>query len=89
MNAQGRFIIALVCLCGGIVLFIVASITHDSPTALAGSALTGPVIGYAFGDRNGEKRAASALAEKGLDPNVLALLEQAVQPRGTGEKAAS
>jgi hypothetical protein len=83
VTTNARFIIALVCLVGGIALFVVASITHDPPTALAGSALTGPVIGYAFGDRNGEKRAASALAEKGLDPQVLALLEQAVQPRET------
>lgn len=86
MTTNARFIIALVCLIGGIGLLAIGSIIHDQTTALAGSALTGPVIGYAFGDRNGEKRAASALAEKGLDPQVLALLEAAVQPR---DKAAS
>lgn len=71
----------MVCLIGGIALFVVAAIVHDPTVALEGSALTGPVIGYAFGDRNGEKRAASALAERGLDPMVLGLLEQIVRPK--------
>lgn len=71
----------MVCLAGGILLLIISAVIHDPSVAVTGTALTGPVIGYAFGDRNGEKRAASALAERGLDPALLAMLEQAVRPK--------
>lgn len=81
--------VAVICLVGGIALFVVAAFLHDPTVALEGSTLCGPVIGYAFGDRNGEKRAASALAERGLDPAILGLLESAVRPKdGGGDKAA-
>lgn len=64
-----------------------SALLHDPSVAVTGTALTGPVIGYAFGDRNGEKRAANALAERGLDPNVLGLLEAAVRPKTPAERA--
>jgi len=78
VSSQARAIIAIVCLVGGIALFLVAAVQQNPNTAVYGSVLTGPVLGYAFGDRNGEKRTAAALAERGLDPSLLALLEQAV-----------
>lgn len=88
MTPQTRGLVAVICLVGGIALFVCSAFLHDPTVALEGSTLVGPVIGYAFGDRNGEKRAASALAERGLDPAVLALLESAVRPKSDGDKAA-
>lgn len=79
----------MVCLVGGIALMVIAAIRNDPQTGIYGTALTGPVLGYAFGDRNGEKRAASALAERGLDPSVFQLLEQVVRPSSSSSSSST
>lgn len=61
MTATGRAVVAVVALVMGAVLVIIGALEHDSGSTTAGVAIVGPVLGYAFGDRNGERRLASAL----------------------------
>lgn len=89
MTPYARSVIAVVCLVMGFALLLLAATRNDPQIAVYGTALTGPVLGYAFGDRNGEKRAASALAERGLDPAVFSLLEQAVRPKDATSSSSS
>lgn len=64
MTPQGRTLIAMVLVIGGFVLIVVGVLKGgtDGTTAIAsGTGFITLVGGYAFGDRNGEKRLAAAL----------------------------
>lgn len=61
MTAQGRAIVAGLGLVLGAMLVVLGSIQRDAGPTTAGVGLIGPILGYVFGDRNGEKRLASAM----------------------------
>lgn len=61
MTATGRVWLAIVALVSGVALIALGSITHDAGATAPGGAMVTLVLGYAFGDRNGEKRLAAAL----------------------------
>lgn len=62
MTERSRFIIAIVGLILGVALIIVGVLADNGQSATtAGSAATALILGYVFGDRNGEKRLAAAL----------------------------
>lgn len=61
MTSSGRVAIAIVALIVGAALAALGSIQHDGASQTTGAAMMTAVLGYAFGDRNGEKRLASAI----------------------------
>lgn len=78
MTTSARSVLAIVALVAGVCLIALGSITHDAGAAAPGGAMVTLVLGYAFGDRNGEKRLAAAL-------NVLQA--ETVQPGSTAQPA--
>ena len=68
MTSTGRTVIAIVALVIGGVLVIVGTLgTHGDGAVAAGSSMIALITGYVFGDRNGEKRLASALTVMAAD----------------------
>lgn len=61
MTSAGRSLIAIIALIGGIALTAIGAFTHDGGSQAAGASIITGVLGFAFGDRNGEKRLAAAL----------------------------
>lgn len=61
MTSEGRTVIAVVALVLGTVLVVMGAIQGAPESTTAGASAISLVLGYVFGDRNGEKRLAAAL----------------------------
>lgn len=78
MTTAARSWLAIIALVAGVGLIALGTLTHDNGPTVPGGAMVTLVLGYAFGDRNGEKRLAAAL-------NVLQA--ETVQPGSTAQPA--
>lgn len=84
MTPKGRTIIAAVAIvCAVALLMVGAFAQHGEATTAAGASTLALVLGYVFGDRNGEKRLAAALTVAQADTNVASQTAAAIAaPRG-------
>ncbi len=70
MTAQGRAWLAALALLLATTCAIIGAVINDESLKVMGTSAITLVLGYAFGDRNGERRLSNALAEHGLNPAV-------------------
>lgn len=79
MTPAGRTIIAVTALVASAVLIALGTLTSNGGAATtAGASMITLVLGYVFGDRNGEKRLAAALTVAQAQPNIAAQTAAAI-----------
>ena len=76
MTSTQRFAITVLVLTATVVLAVANKI---DPTVSVGLFTT--VLGYVLGDRNGEKRSATALADKGLNADSINAIVAAIKAK--------